>query len=47
VAELLYRLGTFAARRAWTVIIAWIGILAIAGIVLRGIKQGPRNGTEQ
>jgi RND superfamily putative drug exporter len=32
VAELLYRLGTFAARRAWTVIIAWLGILAIAGI---------------
>jgi RND superfamily putative drug exporter len=32
VAELLYRLGTFAARRAWTVIVAWIGILAIAGI---------------
>ncbi|MDR5699176.1 MMPL family transporter [Agromyces aerolatus] len=32
MAELLYRLGTFAARRAWTVIVAWIGILAIAGI---------------
>jgi RND superfamily putative drug exporter len=32
VAELLYRLGKFAARRAWAVIVAWIGILAIAGI---------------
>jgi len=32
VAELLYRLGTFAARRAWTVVIAWLGILAVAGI---------------
>lgn len=32
MAELLYRLGKFAARRAWTVIIAWLGILAIAGI---------------
>jgi RND superfamily putative drug exporter len=32
VAELLYRLGKFAARRSWTVIIAWVGILAIAGI---------------
>ncbi|WP_308798260.1 MMPL family transporter [Agromyces silvae] len=32
MAELLYRLGTFAARRAWTVIIAWVGILAVAGI---------------
>ena len=32
MAELLYRLGTFAARRAWTVVIAWLGILAVAGI---------------
>ncbi|RKT33159.1 RND superfamily putative drug exporter [Microbacterium sp. AG1240] len=31
MAELLHRLGTFAARRAWTVIIAWLVILGIAG----------------
>lgn len=30
MAELLHRLGTFAARRAWTVIIAWAVILGIA-----------------
>ncbi|AZS37278.1 Membrane protein YdfJ [Microbacterium lemovicicum] len=30
MAELLHRLGTFAARRAWTVISAWIAILALA-----------------
>ncbi|MFS0732568.1 MMPL family transporter [Microbacterium sp. 1P10UB] len=30
MAELLHRLGTFAARRAWTVISAWIVILALA-----------------
>ncbi len=30
MAELLHRLGTFAARRAWTVIVAWIVILALA-----------------
>lgn len=30
MAELLYRLGTFAARRAWVVIGAWIVILALA-----------------
>jgi RND superfamily putative drug exporter len=30
VAELLHRLGTFAARRAWTVILAWIVLLGIA-----------------
>jgi RND superfamily putative drug exporter len=30
VAELLHRLGTFAARRAWTVIVAWVVILGIA-----------------
>ena len=30
MAELLYRLGKFAARRAWTVIIAWAAILGIA-----------------
>lgn len=31
MAELLHRLGTFAARRAWTVIVAWVVILGIAG----------------
>jgi len=31
MAELLHRLGTFAARRAWTVIVAWLVILGIAG----------------
>ena len=31
VAELLYRLGKLAARRAWVVIIAWVAILGIAG----------------
>jgi len=31
LAELLYRLGKFAARRAWTVIVAWVAILGIAG----------------
>ena len=31
MAELLYRLGKFAARRAWTVIVAWVAILGIAG----------------
>ena len=30
MAELLHRLGTFAARRAWTVIVAWVVILGIA-----------------
>lgn len=30
MAELLYRLGKFAARRAWTVIVAWAAILGIA-----------------
>lgn len=30
MAELLYRLGTFAARRVWTVICAWMVVLAIA-----------------
>ncbi len=36
MAELLHRLGTFAARRAWTVVIAWILILGVAvgGFVL-------------
>ncbi|MBO1769920.1 MMPL family transporter [Agrococcus sp. TF02-05] len=39
MAELLHRLGTFAARRAWTVLIAWIVILAAAvGGFLVGFK---------
>lgn len=37
MAELLHRLGSFAARRAWTVIIAWVVIL---GIVLGGFLIG-------
>ncbi|NII41822.1 RND superfamily putative drug exporter [Curtobacterium flaccumfaciens] len=32
MAGLLYRLGRFAARRHWTVIIAWIALMAIAGV---------------
>jgi RND superfamily putative drug exporter len=31
MAELLHRLGTFAARRAWTVIAAWVVILGVVG----------------
>jgi RND superfamily putative drug exporter len=31
MAGLLYRLGRFAARRHWTVIIAWVVIIALAG----------------
>src|SRR3954447_21057623 len=31
MAELLYRLGRFSARRAWAVIVGWIVILGIAG----------------
>lgn len=31
MAELLHRLGTFAARRAWVMIVAWVAILGIAG----------------
>ncbi|WP_336659965.1 MMPL family transporter [Leucobacter sp. USHLN153] len=31
MAELLHRLGTFAAKRAWAVIVAWIVILGVAG----------------
>lgn len=39
MAELLHRLGTFAARRAWTVILAWVVILGIAvGGFLVGFK---------
>jgi len=30
MAELLYRLGTWSARRPWLVILSWIGILAVA-----------------
>ena len=32
MAELLYRLGRLAARRARTVIAAWLGVLAVAGL---------------
>lgn len=32
MAEALYRLGTFAARRSWTVIITWLLVLAVAGV---------------
>ncbi|MBM3716221.1 MAG: RND transporter, partial [Actinobacteria bacterium] len=39
MAELLHRLGTFAARRAWTVIVAWVVILGVAvGGFLIGFK---------
>lgn len=31
MAELLYRLGTASARRAWLVIVAWLAVLGIAG----------------
>lgn len=37
MAELLHRLGTFAARRAWTVIVAWTVIL---GVVVGGFLLG-------
>lgn len=37
MAELLYRLGKFSARRAWTVIVAW---LAVLGIVVVGFLIG-------
>ncbi|MDF2664190.1 MAG: putative drug exporters of the superfamily [Microbacterium sp.] len=37
MAELLHRLGTFAARRAWTVIVAWAVIL---GVVVGGFSLG-------
>ena len=30
MASLLYRLGSFAARRAWAVIVSWVVILGIA-----------------
>lgn len=32
MAGLLYRLGRFSARRRWTVIIAWVVIIALAGV---------------
>ncbi|PZE77868.1 MMPL family transporter [Curtobacterium sp. MCBD17_019] len=32
MAGLLYRLGRFAARRHWSVVVAWIVILALAGV---------------
>ncbi|MFB8386451.1 MMPL family transporter [Microbacterium sp. NPDC055910] len=39
MAELLYRLGAFASRRAWTVITAWLVIIAVAvGGFLIGFK---------
>ncbi|WP_203137171.1 MMPL family transporter [Microbacterium sp. JZ31] len=39
MAELLHRLGTFSARRAWVVIIAWLVILGVAvGGFLAGFK---------
>lgn len=31
MAELLYRLGRFSARRAWTVIVGWLVVLGLAG----------------
>jgi RND superfamily putative drug exporter len=31
VANLLYRLGRFSARRSWTIIVSWLAILALAG----------------
>ncbi|MEW1706410.1 MMPL family transporter [Microbacterium sp. NPDC089190] len=37
MAELLHRLGTFAARRAWAVIVAWVVIL---GVVVGGFLVG-------
>ncbi|WP_348789342.1 MMPL family transporter [Leifsonia sp. NPDC080035] len=39
MAELLYRLGTFSARRAWRVVVAWVIVLGIAvGGFLIGFK---------
>lgn len=32
MAELLYRLGRFAARRHWTVVGAWLGLLALSAV---------------
>jgi len=32
MAELLYRLGKLAARRAWTVVVAWTLVLVVAGV---------------
>ena len=29
MAQLLFRIGRFAARRHWTVIGAWLGVLAV------------------
>ncbi len=37
MAEFLHRLGTFAARRAWTVVVAWVVIL---GVVVGGFLIG-------
>ncbi|SEA36956.1 putative drug exporter of the RND superfamily [Bowdeniella nasicola] len=33
----LYRLGSFAARRAWVVIAAWVGLLAVLGGLVVGV----------
>ncbi|MFM6967449.1 MAG: MMPL family transporter [Microbacteriaceae bacterium] len=33
MSQLLYRLGQFASRRAWTVIVGWFTILGIAGVL--------------
>lgn len=39
MAELLHRIGTFAARRAWTVLVAWMVVLGLAaGGFLIGFK---------
>jgi len=39
MAELLYRIGTWSARRPWLVILSWIGIIAVAaGGFLVGFK---------
>ncbi len=40
MAELLYRLGRFASRRAWTVIFAWVAVLAAAAIAFL-LGRGP------
>ena len=32
MAELLYRIGRFSARRHWTVIGAWLAVLVLTGV---------------
>lgn len=39
MAKYLYRLGSFAARRAWIVVIAWVMILGIAGGAAATLRQ--------